>query len=262
MRIACVVEYDGSGFRGWQSQRWGRTVQGALERALSAVADEPVTVVCAGRTDAGVHATGQVVHFDTTADRPDRAWLMGTNSNLPGDIAVRFVLPVDPHFHARHTATARHYRYLIAVGPDRPALWRNRAGWNNAALDAAAMQRGAHCLLGERDFSAFRSADCQSNTPMRRIDDITVAESPGWLRIDVSGNAFLHNMVRIIVGTLLAVGRGERAPEWVGDVLAGGDRRRAGVTARAEGLYFLGPRYPGGVDLPVPRVAGAFPPVG
>ncbi len=262
MRIACVVEYDGSGFRGWQWQRRGRTVQGALERALSAVADEPVTVVCAGRTDAGVHATGQVVHFDTAAARPDRAWLMGTNSNLPGDIAVRFVLPTDPHFHARHTAIGRHYRYLIATGSDRPALWRDRAGWNHAALDAAAMQRGANYLLGERDFSAFRSADCQSNTPMRRIDDIAVAESPGWVRIDVTGNAFLHNMVRIIVGTLLAVGRGERAPEWVGDVLAGGDRRRAGVTAKAEGLYFLGPRYPEGFDLPVPRIAGAFPPVG
>jgi tRNA pseudouridine38-40 synthase len=262
MRIACVVEYDGSGFRGWQSQRTGRTVQGALELALSAVADEPVTVICAGRTDAGVHATGQVVHFDTAADRPDRAWLMGTNSNLPGDIAVRFVSPVEPHFHARHTALGRHYRYLISAGPDRPALWRDRVGWNHAALDAAAMQRGARFLLGERDFSAFRSADCQSNTPMRRIDDITVTALPGWVRVDVTGNAFLHNMVRIIVGTLLAVGRGERAPDWVGDVLAGGDRRKAGVTAKAEGLYFLGPRYPEGVDLPVPRLTGAFPPVG
>lgn len=262
MRIACVVEYDGSGFHGWQSQRQGRTVQGALEQALSAVADEPVTVVCAGRTDAGVHATGQVVHFDTAADRPDRAWLMGTNSNLPGDVAVRYVLPVGPRFHARHTAIGRHYRYVIAAGPDRPALWRDRAGWNHAALDAAAMQRGAAFLLGERDFSAFRSADCQSNTPMRRIDEITVAESRGWVRIDVTGNAFLHNMVRIIVGTLLAVGCGERAPEWVGDVLARGDRRRAGATAKAEGLYFLGPRYPDGVGLPVPRTAEAFPPVG
>lgn len=262
MRLACVIEYDGSGFRGWQSQRRGRTVQGTLEQALSRIADEPVTVVCAGRTDAGVHATGQVVHFDTAADRPNRAWLMGTNSNLPRDVAVRSVLPVDPQFHARHTAIARDYCYLIAAGPDRPALWRDRAGWNHAALDAAAMQRGAHYLLGERDFSAFRSADCQSNTPMRRIDDITVTESRGWVRIDVTGNAFLHNMVRIIVGTLLAVGRDERAPEWVGEVLAGGDRRRAGVTARAEGLYFLGPRYPGAFDLPVPRIADAFPPVG
>lgn len=262
MRIACVVEYDGSGFRGWQSQRRGRTVQGALEQALSRVADEAVTVVCAGRTDAGVHATGQVVHFDTAADRPDRAWLMGTNSNLPGDVAVRFVLPVASRFHARHTAIGRHYRYLIAAGPDRPALWRDRAGWNHAALDAAAMQRGADYLLGERDFSAFRSADCQSSTPMRRIDDITVTAAPGWVRIDVNGNAFLHNMVRIIVGTLLAVGRGERAPEWVGEVLAEGDRRRAGVTAKAEGLYFLGPQYPEGFGLPVPRAGEAFPPVG
>lgn len=262
MRIACVVEYDGSGFRGWQSQRRGRTVQGTLEQALSAIADEAVTVICAGRTDAGVHATGQVVHFDTRADRPARAWLMGTNSNLPRDVAVRSALPVDPQFHARHSALARRYRYLIAAGPDRPALWRDRAGWNHAALDAAAMQCGANYLLGERDFSAFRSADCQSNTPMRRIDAITVTQSQDWVRIDVAGNAFLHNMVRIIVGTLLAVGRGERAPEWVGEVLAGADRRQAGVTARAAGLYFLGPRYPEGVELAVPRIAGAFPPVG
>ena len=262
MRIACVVEYDGSGFRGWQSQRHGRTVQGALEQALSTVAAEPVTVICAGRTDAGVHATGQVVHFDTAAERPDRAWLMGTNSNLPRDVAVRSVLAMTPRFHARHSAIARCYRYLIAAGPERPALWRDRAGWNHAALDAAAMQRGAHHLLGERDFSAFRSADCQSRTPMRRVDDITVSESSGWVRIDVTGNAFLHNMVRIIAGTLIAVGRGERAPEWVGDVLAAGDRRLAGGTARAEGLYFLGPRYPAGIDLPVPRADEAFPPVG
>lgn len=262
MRIACVVEYDGSGFRGWQSQRRGRTVQQALEDALSAVADERIAVVCAGRTDAGVHATGQVVHFDTVAERPDRAWLMGTNSHLPDDVAVRFAAPVDPGFHARHAAIARHYRYLIGAGPDRPALWRDRAGWNHAALDVAAMQRGADYLLGERDFSAFRSADCQSRTPMRRIDRITVAASSGWVRIDVTGNAFLHNMVRIIVGTLLAVGRGERAPEWVGEVLAAGDRRRAGITAKAEGLYFLGPRYPGDSALPVPRADEAFPPVG
>lgn len=261
MRIACVVEYDGSGFRGWQSQRQGRTVQWALEDALASVADEPVSVVCAGRTDAGVHAVGQVVHFDTSSDRPERAWLMGTNSNLPRDVAVRSILPVEPEFHARHSATARRYRYLIAAGPDRPALWRDRAGWNHARLDAAAMQRGADFLPGEHDFSAFRSADCQSRTPMRRIDDITIATAPGWVRIDVTGNAFLHNMVRIIVGTLLTVGRGERPPEWVGEVLAGGDRRRAGTTAKAAGLYFLGPRYPERFRLPVPRGANAFPPV-
>jgi tRNA pseudouridine38-40 synthase len=187
---------------------------------------------------------------------------MGTNSNLPGDVAVRFVLPVTSQFHARHAATGRRYRYLIAAGTDRPALWRDRAGWNHAGLDSAAMQRGADYLLGERDFSAFRSADCQSSTPMRRIDDITVTAAPGWVRIDVNGNAFLHNMVRIIVGTLLAVGRGERPPEWVGEVLAGGDRRRAGVTAKAGGLYFLGPQYPEGFGLPVPRAAEAFPSVG
>lgn len=262
MRIACVVEYDGSGFRGWQSQPDGRTVQSELERALTGVANERIGTVCAGRTDTGVHATGQVIHFDTGADRPDRAWLMGTNSNLPRDIAVRAVRTVPESFHARYAAMERRYRYLIAEGEDRPALWRDRAGWNHAPLDTVAMQQGAAYLIGERDFSAFRSADCQSHTPMRRIDEISVRKASGWVLIDVTGNAFLHNMVRIIVGSLLAVGRADRPPAWIGEVLDAGDRRRAGVTAPAGGLYFLGPRYPDTVALPVPRVAGAFPPTG
>lgn len=262
MRIACIVEYDGTAFRGWQSQRGGRTVQAELERSLSGVANEPLSVVCAGRTDAGVHATGQVIHFDTAAVRPERAWLMGTNSNLPRDVAVRWAGPVTESFHARHSAYERHYRYLIAQGQDRPALWRDRVAWSHSPLDTAAMQAGAGHLLGERDFSAFRSADCQSNTPMRRIDDIRVGRVAGRVTVDVTGNAFLHNMVRIIVGTLLAVGRGERPPEWVEEVLASGDRRTAGVTARAAGLYFMGPGYPPEFGIPVPRGSEAFPPIG
>ena len=259
MRWACVVEYDGSGFRGWQTQRRGRTVQAALEDALAHVAAHPVAVTCAGRTDTGVHATGQVVHFDTDAERPQHAWLLGGNSRLPRDAALRWVAPVAPDFHARRSACTRYYRYLMVEGPDRPALWRDRVGWTARALDTDSMQRAGQHLLGERDFSAFRAAACQSRTPMRRIDSVAVQRTGRWIAIDIAGNAFLHNMVRIMVGTLAAVGRGERPPEWVAEVMAGGDRRRAGATARAEGLYFLGPAYPRSYGVPAPT-AGGFPP--
>lgn len=260
MRLACVVEYDGSGFLGWQTQRQGRTVQHALEQALGHVAAHPVAVTCAGRTDAGVHALGQVVHFDTHADRPQHAWLMGANSRLPRDAAVRWAGPVDPGFDARRSAHTRRYRYVIFEGRDRPALWRDRAGWSAQTLDTAAMERAGTHFLGERDFSAFRSAACQSPTPMRRIDTVAVRRRGRWLVIDIAGNAFLHNMVRIMVGTLMVIGRGERPPGWIGELMAGGDRRQAGPTARAEGLYFLGPVYPASCGVPEPRWSDAVPP--
>ena len=260
MRHACVVEYDGSRFRGWQQQRHGRTIQAELERALGAVADAPIALICAGRTDAGVHATGQVAHFETTAERPAHAWLMGANTHLPGDIAVRWVAPVEPSFHARYSATCRYYRYVIAEGQDRPALWRERAGWVPCRLDEHAMRTAATCLIGEHDFSAFRAAGCQARNPMRRLDAIAIARHGRWVTVDVAGNAFLHNMVRIITGTLIAVGRGDQPPEWVADVLAGRDRRRAGITAPASGLYFLGPGYPEEFGIPSPRRDDAFPP--
>jgi tRNA pseudouridine38-40 synthase len=262
VRIACVVEYDGSGFLGWQAQRRGRTVQQALERALGDVAAEPLSIVCAGRTDAGVHALGQVFHFDTDAERPAHAWLMGGNSQLPRDVALRWASPVDASFDARRSAYRRHYRYLLVEGADRPALWRDRAGWSAQRLDAEVMQRGAEHFLGEHDFSAFRAAACQSRTPMRRIESVQVRRSGAWITIDIAGNAFLHNMVRIMVGTLMAVGRGERPPEWVAELMAAGDRRRAGATARAEGLYFVGADYPPAFGLPSPDAPRAFPPAG
>lgn len=260
VRVACVVEYDGSGFAGWQTQRRGRTVQAALEQALGHVAAHPVSVTCAGRTDAGVHALGQVVHFDTHAERPARAWLMGANSQLPRDAAVRWAAPVDPGFDARRSAHTRYYRYLIVEGRDRPALWRDRAGWSAQQLDTTAMERAGTHFLGERNFSAFRAAACQSPTPMRRIDRVGVRRSGRWVAIDIAGNAFLHNMVRIMVGTLMAVGRGERSPEWVGEVMSAGDRRRAGATARAEGLYFVGPSYPAAWGIPRPSWSEAVLP--
>lgn len=257
MRIACVVEYDGAGFQGWQVQRTGtRTVQAHVERALARVADAPVATVCAGRTDAGVHATGQVIHFDTAALRPDKAWVMGANDHLPADIAIRDALRVPDAFHARYGATARSYRYVIVEGWSRPALWRARAAWSYRGLDVTAMQAGADRLVGEHDFSAFRTAACQAAHPVRTVHALAVARAGGTLTIDVRANAFLHNMVRIIAGVLMAVGRGERPPEWVGEVLAGRDRTRAGVTAPAQGLYFLGPTYPPELGVPTPVALG------
>ena len=207
-----------------------------------------------------MHATGQVAHFDTQAERPEHAWLMGANSHLPQDVALRWAGPVDPNFHARHSARVRHYRYLLVEGRDRPALWRHRVGWSAHELDASAMQEAAAWCLGEQDFSAFRAAGCQSHTPMRRIDSVTIQRQGRWIAIDICGNAFLHNMVRILVGTLMVVGRGERPPAWVGEVLAARDRCRAGATATAAGLYFLGADYPDEYSIPSPRVETAFPP--
>lgn len=253
-RIACGVEYDGTGFRGWQAQAAGvRTVQTEVEAALAHVADHPVRVTCAGRTDAGVHAVGQVFHFDTAVERSEKAWLMGANTHLPADVAVRWTRPVAAGFDARQSAIARSYRYLIVEGWDRPALWRRRALWCNRRLDTQAMEQAAEPLLGEHDFSAFRSAECQARHAVRRLERLRVDRAGATVVIDVRGNAFLHNMVRILVGTLLAVGRGERPHNWPGKLLAGRDRRAGGITAPAHGLYLLGPSYPDACGLPPPR---------
>jgi len=251
VRIACAIEYDGSRFHGWQRQPAGtRTVQKTLEDGLSRIADEPVRTVAAGRTDAGVHATGQVVHFDTVAERPERAWVMGGNTHLPDDVAVRWARQVPDDFDARFSVIDRTYAYFIRMGSDRPALWQQRAAWSHQRLDPQAMEAAGQHLLGERDFSAFRSAACQAPHAVRRLDAIQVAQYDRTIRVDVRGNAFLHNMVRIVVGVLMAVGRGDRSAEWVDRVLASRDRRCAGATAPAGGLYFVGPRYPAGFQVP------------
>ncbi len=255
-RIACGIEYDGSGFRGWQTQAPGvRTIQDAVEQALARVADHPVRSVCAGRTDAGVHAVGQVIHFDSDSERSGKAWLMGGNTHLPADAAIRWVRPVAADFHARYSAIARSYRYLIVEGPDRPALWRRRVLWSPCALDTDAMNAAAGPLLGEHDFSAFRSAECQADHAVRELQHLHVRRIDGTIVVDVRANAFLHNMVRILVGSLLAVGRGERPAAWPGELLATRDRRVAGVTAAARGLYLLGPSYPDSCGLPPPPTA-------
>jgi tRNA pseudouridine38-40 synthase len=249
------VEYDGAGLVGWQSQKDGPSVQDALERALASVADHPVQVVGAGRTDAGVHATGQVAHFDTTAERNPRAWVLGANTQLPGGISLRWAREAPPEFHARFSAVARSYSYLLLNRDSRPALWRQRAWWVHRPLDAELMHSAGQALLGEHDFSAFRAAQCQSRTPIRRIERLSVLRRGDFLRLDVTANAFLHHMVRNIVGTLAAVGRGDQPPAWVGAVLAGRDRCRGGATAPAEGLYLVRIDY--GALLPTP--AGECP---
>ena len=238
------VEYDGSGFHGWQVQRRVRTVQQCATEAISKVADHPVRLHCAGRTDSGVHAIEQVIHFDTTAIRPKRAWLLGTNVNLPPDIAIRWMLPVDDEFHARFKARARHYRYRILRQPTRSALLRYRATWVHRPLDVAAMLAASESLVGEHDFSSYRALACQAKSPVRRILYLDLVEQREFLEIRVGANGFLHHMVRNIAGVLISIGKGEASVDWAGELLQIRDRARGGVTAPPDGLYFVRADYP------------------
>lgn len=252
MRYAVAVEYDGTHYSGWQRQPFfAQTIQEQVERALSKIAAHNIEVVCAGRTDAGVHALQQIIHFDSDAPRDTYAWLAGGNRYLPSDIRLQWVCSVNDGFHARYSAKRRRYRYLIRTRHQPSALWRTRSYWHRYPLDIEAMRKGAHYLIGEHDFSAFRSAECQANTPNRFIESIHIGSDSGWLWIDVCGNAFLHHMIRNIVGTLLPVGTGKRSPLWISEVLASRDRTQAGVTAPAQGLYFIDAQYEKGFDLPV-----------
>ncbi len=249
-RLAVGLEYDGTRFAGWQHQPGLQTIQDCLQRALSTVADHPVVAVAAGRTDAGVHAFGQVAHFDTTADRPMRGWVLGANSHLPPDVSVSWAIELDRGFNARHQALARTYRYCILQRATRPAMLRDRVHWVRSELNVAAMHKAAQLLAGEHDFSSFRSVDCQSTSTTRSIDSISVTGEGAIVTIEVSANAFLHHMVRNIAGTLLPVGEGEQPPAWVAQVLTGRDRTKAGVTAPACGLYLWKVRYPPSLQIP------------
>ena len=251
-RVAVGLEYDGTEFVGWQVQRNGRNVQGALETAVSAVADERINVTGAGRTDAGVHARCQVAHFDTRAQRTSRQWLLGINSNLPEDVAVHWVRPLDADFHARRSATARRYRYRILERKTRSALLRHRCWWRRGELDCAAMTAAASSLLGERDFSSFRAAGCQSSTPMRRLTTVGLYRAGGLLHLEFEANAFLQHMVRNLVGVLVEVGQGTAPPGWAAEVLSARDRTRGGVTAPPQGLTLVGVRYPSRYGVPPP----------
>lgn len=250
MRIALGIEYSGQNYYGWQRQQSMPTVQGHLEKALSKIADQPIQVTCAGRTDAGVHATGQVVHFDTDVDRAEPAWTLGVNSNLPKDIAVRWMHPVADTFDARFSATARRYRYVIYNSPTRPAILAPGVTHIYHALDVARMQEAAPLLLGEHDFSAFRAAHCQSNTPFRDLRYIDVVQRGSYILVEVMANAFLHHMVRNIVGSLIVIGQGEQAPEWMSQLLLNKDRTQAAATAKPNGLYLVDVTYPQAFALP------------
>jgi len=253
MRIALGIEYAGTPFTGWQSQADGRGAQDALERALTAVAAERVGVIAAGRTDAGVHATLQIAHFDTAAARPLTAWVRGTNAHLPAGFAVLWATPVDAAFHARFGATARHYTYLVMNRPVRPAVLARRVGWYHRPLDVAAMREGAGVLVGTHDFSAFRAALCQAKSPVKTLAVAAVHASGECIRFDFSANAFLHHMIRNIVGALIHVGAGKAPPAWIGELLAGRDRTRAAATFPADGLYFTGADYDPKWRLPPTR---------
>jgi tRNA pseudouridine38-40 synthase len=249
-RIAAGVEYDGGAYSGWQVQASAPSVQEQLQSALARVADAPVEVICAGRTDAGVHARAQVVHFDTLAVRRERGWVLGTNTHLPADISLRWAHPVPDHFHARYSALSRTYRYFILNRTARSALAFGRAWCVHRLLDEAAMRTAGAALLGEHDFSAFRSSECQARSPVRRLHLLDVQREEDWLRIDVRANAFLHHMVRNIVGLLVAVGCGGVPPQRARELLESRQRARGEVTAPAQGLYFWRAEYPPQFGLP------------
>lgn len=260
-RIALGIEYDGSAYCGWQRQTHARSVQGEVERALSNIADHEVHLTSAGRTDAGVHALMQVAHFDTHAVRPEQAWVRGGTTEGPADISILWARRVPDAFHARFDALSRSYLYRILNRPVRPALDRLRACWVRRPLDADVMHAAAQALVGEHDFSAFRAAECQSTSPMRRLLAVSVVRSGEFVHIELRANAFLHHMVRNVAGSLIAVGNGDRPPAWVARVLESRDRTQAGVTAPPQGLYFAGVEYPAELGLPsAPQRSGRLPP--
>jgi tRNA pseudouridine38-40 synthase len=243
MRFALGLEYDGQHFSGWQSQPGGNTVQDALETALAAVAGMPVAVTCAGRTDAGVHATAQVVHFDVAVERPATAWVRGTNAHLPAAVAVRWAVPVGDDFHARFAARARSYRYILLNRPERPGLMAGKVGWCYRPLDVAAMQAATACLIGEHDFSSFRAAGCQSKTPVKTLHRCEIDRQGDFVIFDCCANAFLHHMVRNLVGALAYVGMGRVTPVDFANLLAARDRRLGAPTYAPDGLYLTGVDY-------------------
>jgi tRNA pseudouridine38-40 synthase len=259
MRIALGIEYDGTAYNGWQRQRSGTGVQTVLEQALARVADAPVEAVCAGRTDAGVHAAAQVVHFDSTATRSRRSWMLGANSNLPPDINALWAEFVADDFHARYSATSRTYRYLILNRPARSSLYRDRAWWIHRPLDEKRMREAAGYLQGGHDFSAFRAAGCQALTPHREVFALTIERHGEWLVVTVSANAFLQHMVRNMVGLLVAIGAGDEAPAWADAVLKSRDRTRGGVAAPAQGLTLIDVAYPASAGLPAPGTSVLLP---
>jgi len=250
MRIAAIVEYDGTHFSGWQRQDHARSVQGVVEDALSKVADEPVQVTVAGRTDAGVHALAQVIHFDTSAARSEYSWVRGANSNLPSDVALLWAAPVDDGFHARYSASGRHYHYVILNRPIRPTYLARRVTHEFRLLDVKPMQEAARHLVGEHDFTSFRAAECQAKSPVRELRALEVTRHGELVHVRAHANAFLQHMVRNLAGVLMTIGAGEREPVWAREVLEARDRAAGGVTAAPDGLYLREIEYPDSFKIP------------
>lgn len=259
-RYAACVEYAGSAYKGWQRQKAGNvpTVQQYVEEALSKIANHPVSVVCAGRTDAGVNGTYQVIHFDSLVSRPQRAWVMGANTHLPNDIAVHWVVDVDDSFHARFSALERRYRYLILSQPVRPAILNKGVTWTHKTLDIELMRKGGEHLVGEHDFTSYRSVNCQAKSPVRHVKSLNVYASGQMIVIDVVANAFLQHMIRNIAGVLIAIGAKEKPTHWAKDILDARDRREGGVTAPPHGLYFIDVKYPDTYQLPASPLGPHF----
>jgi tRNA pseudouridine38-40 synthase len=255
MRLALGISYNGQAYQGWQSQPSGLTVQDRLEAALAQFTTQAVSTLCAGRTDAGVHGLMQVVHFDTPLAREPFSWVRGTNSFLPPDIAVQWAQPVPDSFHARASATARRYAYVLLESPVRPSVDAGRVGWVFRPLDGSAMEQAARHLLGEHDFTSFRAAGCQALTPVKTMRRIEVARRGAYWRFEFEANAFLHHMIRNIMGCLLAVGQGQQPPGWLAEVLAARSRDAAAPTFAPDGLYFLGPVYDAHWGLPARTAA-------
>lgn len=250
MRVALALEYAGHAFCGFQAQAEGCGVQDTVTPALAQIADHPVRIVAAGRTDAGVHAASQIVHFDTEAARPETAWVRGVNAYLPPTVSVLWAQPVADDFHARFAATARHYSYLLLTRAQRPGLFAPYVGWYHAPLDLGAMREGAQYLAGTHDFSSFRAAECQAKSPVKTVTRVTIEQQQALVRFEFSANAFLHHMIRNLIGALVAVGMGKHPPAWLADLLAARDRARAPATFAATGLYFAGADYDPRFALP------------
>ena len=258
MRYALGIEYDGSKYYGWQRQKSVVSVQQTLEKALSKIADEPIEVVCAGRTDTGVNSTNQVIHFDTTKMRKDVAWTLGVNTHLPKDIAVTWVKEVSDEFHARFSAIARRYRYIIYNNQQRSAILSHGLSFCHYPLDETLMDNAAQFLVGKHDFTSFRTVHCQSHSPIRTLYHCHVTRNGNYLILDVKGNAFLHHMVRNIAGSLMKVGQGLKPIEWIEEVLIAKNRCLAGMTAPSAGLYFVGVDYPEAFNLPERKLGPLF----
>ncbi|MFG6431489.1 tRNA pseudouridine(38-40) synthase TruA [Roseateles sp. LYH14W] len=250
MRVALGVSYRGGGYNGWQSQPDGRTVQDALEKGLSAFAAQPIRTICAGRTDAGVHGINQVIHFDTEVAREQFSWVRGSNRYLPPDIAIQWCRFPGDAFHARSSARGRRYAYLLLESAVRPAIESGQCGWVFRPLDQTALEAAAARLIGEHDFSSFRSSECQAASPVKTLREIRVQRRGAYWRFEFEASAFLHHMVRNLMGCLLAVGNGTRSADWVSEVLAARDRKVAAPTFAPDGLYFLGPTYDAELDIP------------